>query len=73
VVDRLSGSTTGDPWGILPTFEALPPDSRYWKPVLESVRRIPGAGNDFGFDLAVYEFRGVPWDPGTTPRAMFGR
>lgn len=73
VVDRLSGSTTGDPWGILPTFEALPPDARYWKPLFESVRRIPGAGNDFGFDLAVYEFRGVPWDPGTTPRAMSGR
>jgi len=67
VVDRISGKT-GDPWGFLPTFETRPPDARYWKPAFEAIRKIPGAGNDFGYDLAVYEFRGVPWDPGTTPR-----
>ena len=72
VVDRISGRT-GDPWGILPTFETLPPNPRYWKPSFEAIRRIPGAGNDFGYDLAVYEFRGEPWDPADFPRAMIGR
>ena len=67
VIDRVSGKT-GDPWGILPTFETRPPDARYWKPAFESIRRIPGAGNDFGYDLAVYEFLGEPWDPQSTPR-----
>lgn len=72
IVDRISG-TTGDPWGIMPTFEARPPDAKFWKPLFEEVFRVPGAGHDFGYDLAVYEFRGIPWDPATTPRAMTGR
>lgn len=73
VIDRLSGKT-GDPWGILPTFETLPADARYWQPVFEAVRRIPGSGNDFGYDLAVYEFRGAPWNPQETPRkSILGR
>ena len=67
VVDRLSGKT-GDPWGILPTFETRPPNASYWRPAFEAVCRIPGAGNEFGYDLAVYEFRGNPWDPETSPR-----
>ncbi len=67
VVDRIFGKA-GDPWGYFPTFEARPPDARYWKPLFELTRRVPGAGHDYGYDFAIYEFRGVPWDPGDTPR-----
>ncbi len=71
IVDRLA-TRRGDPWGILPTFEIFPPDERFWTKEFEEIRKFPGAGNDFGYDLVLYRFKGGKWDPATSPRRMEG-
>ncbi|MDX2079427.1 MAG: hypothetical protein SFU53_01450 [Terrimicrobiaceae bacterium] len=71
IVDRLPG-TTGDPWGILPTFETRPPDPRAWQHLFEVVKRVPGRGHDFGYDFAIFRRVDTPWKPADSPRAMHG-
>lgn len=72
IVDEFAG-LTGDPWGILPTFETRPPDPAVWERLFEEAAHYPGAGNDFGYDLVAYRFKGGAWDPGQSPRSMKGR
>lgn len=60
VADFLAGRT-GDPHGILPTFDYRNLDTQFWKKINQVKHLYPGAGMDFGYDFVIYEFQGGDW------------
>lgn len=72
IIDRLSFAHR-DEWGVLPTYEIHPPDPEVWEHVQDCRRSIAGHSGSTGYDLGIYRFKGIKWDPSLTPRKLEGR